>query len=99
VRDFTSRTCLIRLVTLKNCHRDRPDHLLELEGVSAYAELLARTAATARQIAVVPLPSDPVPDEATPHRSVLGLALDLYRAGRRLRVPAPSVSVQRSATS
>lgn len=99
VRDFTSGTCLIRLVTLKNCYRDRPDRLLELDGVSAYAELLGRTAASARQIATVPLPSDPVPDGAALDRGVVGLALDLYRTGRRLRLPAPSAPVQRGVPS
>jgi Glycosyl transferase family 2 len=95
VRDYLSGTCLVRLVTLKNCYRDRPDRMLDLSGPTAFVEFVARAAANARQIAIVPLPAEPVPEPRDGGPGIGSLALELYRAGRRLRIPAPDVPVQR----
>lgn len=95
VRDVTSGVGVIRLITLKGCLRDRADRFLESEGSCAHAELLARTAARARQIAAVPLEEPPplVPDR---HREgALRQVLSYFRAGRQLRIPAPTVTIER----
>ncbi len=97
IRDLTSGVCLIRLITLRNCLKDNADGLLETEGASAYPELVARAAAGARQIATVEAPARP---EALAAAGSVGeavsLALDLFRAGRRLRIPPPTATIQRS---
>ncbi len=96
LHDVTSGVYAFRLMTLKNCLRDRTGPLLDMEGRCANAELLARAAASARQIAVVPL------DTRAPHGSPrrrenpITLAVSLFRAGRRLRIPAPQATVQRA---
>jgi glycosyltransferase involved in cell wall biosynthesis len=95
VRDFLSGVCAVRLATLRYCLRDSERTFLELRGRSAWAELVARTAAVARQISVVPI-LPPGPRRGEPEESALALALELYRAGRRLRVPAPAVEVRRA---
>lgn len=95
VRDYLSNTCLVRLVTLKNCYRDRPNRMLELDGPTAFVEFVARAAANARQISIVELPHEPVPDAPARGPGVGALALDLFRAGRRLSIPAPEAPVQR----
>jgi glycosyltransferase involved in cell wall biosynthesis len=96
VRDLLSGVALIRLVTLKNCLDDDQQTMFETEGLPARAELIARAATAARQIAVVPiashvngtLPHVPAPPLAT--------ALSLLRAGRRLRIPRPDTAIQRA---
>src|SRR5439155_25365331 len=54
VRDLLSGVCAVRLATLKYCIRDPGQSLLESRGrAAAHAELVARSAAAARQISVV----------------------------------------------
>jgi glycosyltransferase involved in cell wall biosynthesis len=96
VRDLTSGVYAIRLITLRNCFRDRPRRLLETDGWCANAELVGRTAARARQIATLPLPPQERPPEQTERLGAVSLALGLLRAGRRLSIPAPAVPVRRS---
>jgi hypothetical protein len=96
VRDLLSGVCAIRLSTLAYCLKQREHQFLEQQGPAAPAELVARTAAVARQISVLPL----VPSAVPPSRDVrapapLRLALALFRAGRRLRVPPPTVEIKR----
>jgi hypothetical protein len=94
LRDLLSGVSVIRLVTLKNCYRDRPAGLLETEGVCADAELLARAAANARQVSVVEVP----PHRNGQHRRpipVLGTTASLFRAGRKLRIPPPETELRR----
>jgi len=95
LRDFISGCLAVRLSTLRQClTADRP--LLETGGWSANAELVARAAAQARQIAAIVVPPGPRPADALlPH--AVALAFSLYRAGRRLRIPAPAVVIERSA--
>lgn len=88
VRDLTSGFLALRLVTLKLALRDRAGALLESDGICARAELVARAAAEARQIAVVSVPSRPAAGSRT-ETSALALALQLFRTGRRLRIRAP----------
>jgi len=95
VKDFLSGTCLVRLVTLKNCYRERPDRMLDLDGPTVFVEFVARAAANARQIAIVPLAAEMVPESHGGAPGIGTLALELYRAGRRLRIPAPEAPVQR----
>lgn len=94
VRDFLSGCYAFRLATLRHCLRDRAA-LLDTEGWCANAELVARTAAHARQIAAVPLPAGRKAAKS-PAANPLRLALALYRAGRHLRIPAPAVPVARA---
>ncbi|HEX9728142.1 MAG TPA: glycosyltransferase [Gemmatimonadales bacterium] len=85
VRDLLSGCCALRLSTLKQALSDET-HLLESDGACARAELVARAVTQARRISVVELPATqavPVRD-----RTALALALELYRAGRRLRIPS-----------
>ena len=92
VRDLTSDSCAMRLVTLKLALRDRTGPLLESNGVCARAELIARAAAQARQVAVVPSPPRRMTNRAT-DVGPLALALELFRAGRRLRIAPPQARV------
>ncbi len=95
VRDLFSGCYAVRLATLK---RSFPNHerALQTEGWCANAELVARSAAQARQIAVVPVEAGQAPRRAPP-LSAGALALAMLRAGRRLRIPAPTVAVERTA--
>ena len=95
VRDLFSGCCAVRLATLK---RSFPDHAraLQTDGWLAHAELVARSAAQARQIATVPVQAGGIPRRAAP-LGAGALALALLRAGRRLRIPAPTVAVERTA--
>ena len=96
VRDLTSGVCLVRLITLKSALKDRSNGLLESEGLSAHAELLARAGASARQITTVSVPARREATADASLGSALALALDLFRTGRRLRIPAPTTTVQRT---
>ena len=95
VRDLLSGVCAIRLVTLKRCLGDRNGALLEAEGISARAELVARTAVYARQITAIPVDSTDLREAPHRHRSV-SLAWQLFRAGQTLHVPQPETAVQRA---
>ncbi len=96
VRDLLSGVHAVRLATLKYCLRDSSSTLLESRGAAcASAELVARTAAVARQISAVTLPPRQGGPVAPPRQSALALAVELYQTGRRLRVPAPEVAVRR----
>ncbi len=94
IRDLTSGVCAIRLVTAKRCLRDRPDGMLETDGACANAELVARVAADARQIVAVTLPAE-APGRARDVEHPLRLAVRLFRAGRRLRIPPASAAPHR----
>lgn len=96
VRDLTSGVNGYRLVTLRNSLRDVDGPLLRTEGMCADAELLARAAGNARQVAVVPATEHHVPSGDPNDSGPLSLALDLFRAGRSLRVPRPTVEVTRA---
>lgn len=93
VRDFVSGCFAVRLSTLRACLRTR-DSLLDTDGWSANAELIARTAAEARQISVLTLPPGPLATDAAP--GAITLALALYRTGRRLQIPAPAAPIERA---
>lgn len=93
VRDFVSGCFAIRLSTLRTCVRERA-RLLETDGWPANAELIARAAAAARQIAVLRLPPGLRPVDTAP--GGLTLALSLYRTGRRLNIPAPAAPIDRA---
>jgi hypothetical protein len=95
VRDLLSGVCAVRLATLQNLLRNAEQSLLVARGPSAWAELVARTAAVSRQISVVAVPPHQKP-VSTANGSALGLALDLFRWGRRLNVPAPAAEVRRA---
>ncbi len=94
VQDLLSGVCAIRLVTLKRCLGDRNGSLLQTEGPTARAELVARTAAHARQINAISIERANLREHATwPHP--VALALQLFHAGRALQVPQPATVVQR----
>ena len=96
LRDFTSGVAAFRLVTLKQALSERPDAVLETDGLCASAELVARAAVAARQIAVLPVAPVRRRPAATSRREALSLAWSLFRAGRRLRIPPPSASIRRA---
>jgi hypothetical protein len=98
-RDVLSGVYAFRLVTLRACIRAGGESLLDTDGKCADAELLARAASVARQIAVVPTDSRLAP--ASPRRrneGPLELALNLLRASRKLEIPAPNAPVQRASS-
>jgi hypothetical protein len=70
--------------------------LLETEGWCANAELVARAAVHARQIATVTVAQGRVPVPLGRPRPA-ALALAMLRAGRHLRIPAPGAPVERTA--
>jgi glycosyltransferase involved in cell wall biosynthesis len=96
VRDLLSGVAVIRLVTLKNCYQDRSSGLLETDGVCADAELVARTAAKARQVAAVDVADHPNGHSQANQPPAVRTAVSLFRAGRHLRIPGPETEVQRS---
>lgn len=95
VRDLFSGCYGLRLATLKRCFKDG-ETLLETDGWCANAELVARAAVHARQIATVSVASGRAPIPAA-HPRPAALALAMLRAGRRLRIPAPGAPVERTA--
>ncbi len=94
VRDLLSGVCAMRLVTLKRCFRDGEGPLLQTDGVCARAELAARVSAHARQITVVSFAPADLRHGSTTNRLVTQ-AMQLFRAGRTLRVSRPGASVRR----
>jgi dolichol-phosphate mannosyltransferase len=91
VRDLLSGCLAIRLASVKAQLRERAEGLLESTGLVARAELIARAASGARQIAVVELPALAASRSPNGSPGALRLAVQLARAGRRLRIPtAPS---------
>lgn len=96
IRDLTSGINGYRLVTLRSCFRDGDGPVLETQGMCADAELLARAAATARQVVAVPATEYHGPIAREPQEGLLTLVMALYQAGRRLKVPAPKVEVTRA---
>ena len=97
LRDLLSGVCAIRLATLRYCLEGTSASVLQSRGVSAWPELLARTAAVARQISAIQIvPPEQPRQERNGQGSPLAVALELYRAGRRLRVPAPAAEVRRA---
>jgi hypothetical protein len=99
LRDVLSGVYAFRLVTLRTCIRDAGDSILATDGRCADAELLARAAAIARQIAVVPADVRLAATGKNRHsEGPLALALSLMRASRKLEIPAPIVPVQRASS-
>ncbi len=95
VRDLFSGCYAFRLATLKRCFQDQ-QALLQTDGWCANAELVARAAVHARQIATVPVgPGRVAPPAVRPRAATLAFAM--LRAGRTLRIPAPSAPVERTA--
>ena len=90
VRDLISGFCAFRLVTLKRSLDDATSRLLVTDGIPARAELVARAAVEARQLATVRVPARPAADR--PPMRPLALAFELYRVGRRVRVPASTAT-------
>jgi hypothetical protein len=86
VRDLLSGCLAIRLATVKTLLRERDGRLLESDGLAAHAELVARAASVARRIAASSLP--PAPGAPVHPSGALGTAVQLLRAGRRIRVRA-----------
>ncbi len=96
LRDLTSGLNGYRLVTIRQCLKDMDGPLLHTDGLCADAELVARAAAVARQVAAVSLAEHEYGDAAPPLESPLALALQLFRAGRRLRIPHTTVELKRA---
>ncbi len=94
LRDLLSGVVLIRLVTLKRCLQES-EALFVTDGIPARAELLARAASSARQIAAVPVEPRERVNGGTSPESPLSLAFSLFRAGRTVRIPRPETDVQR----
>ncbi len=94
VQDFLSGVCAIRLATLRYCLKDS-GALVESKGVGAWPELIARVAAVARQISVVTVAPPEHKLAPTAVMTPFALAKELYRTGKRVRIPAPTVEVRR----
>ncbi len=95
VTDPLSRVCALRLVTLRKAMRGRTEDFLETEDRLANAELLARAAAAARQISVLPVTAEHLRPEATHGGTSLGTVIELFRAGREIEIPEPQAAIQR----
>ncbi len=99
VQDLLSGVFAIRLVTLKRCLREREGEgggaLLETDGVCARAELVARASTCARQITALSFAPSSLRN-GTVHDRPMSLAMQLYRAGKSLRVPQPEAPVRRA---
>ncbi len=96
IHDVTSGVYAFRLITLRGCLKNQPSPLLHTDGRCANAELVARAATVARQIAVVPLAIASPSKVRKSRERPLSLALSLIRAGRRLSIPAPQTTIQRA---
>ncbi len=97
VQDLLSGVFAIRLVTLKRClsQREGGRALLETDGVCARAELVARASTCARQITALSFAPSSLRN-ATVHDRPMSLAMQLYRAGKSLRIPQPEAPVRRA---
>jgi hypothetical protein len=95
VRDPLSGCYAVRLSTLKRL-LPAEGSLLRTEGWCANAELVARVAAAARQIAAVPVAPGKVATRL-PWPAAAPLAWAMVKAGRQLRIPKPTASVERTA--
>jgi hypothetical protein len=95
VRDLFSGCYAFRLATLKRCFQDQ-SALLQTDGWCANAELVARAAVHARQIATVPVTQGRV-TRPRPRPAAASLAMAMLRAGRTLHIPAPGAAVERTA--
>ncbi|UCG84933.1 MAG: glycosyltransferase family 2 protein [Gemmatimonadota bacterium] len=96
LRDVASGVYAFRLITLRSCIKESRGPLLQTDGRCADAELVARAATVARQIAVLPLTAAAPDGLARPRERALSLALNLIRAGRSLSIPAPQTPIQRA---
>jgi hypothetical protein len=96
LRDIASGVYAFRLITLRGCLKERQGPLLQTDGRCADAELVARAATVARQIAVLPLTASAPNAAAKSGEGALSLALKLIRAGRSLSIPAPQTPIQRA---
>ncbi len=85
VRDPLSGFYAFRLQTVRSAFAT-DGRVLQSDGMSARAELLARAAVAARQIAVVPLGPQPLRELRRPSQSALALAAELFRSGRSIRL-------------
>jgi hypothetical protein len=95
LRDLFSGCYAFRLATLRRCFQDQPT-LLRTDGWCANAELVARAAVHARQIATVPVTQGRAAQPAS-RPAAATLAIAMLRAGRTLRIPAPGAAVERTA--
>jgi hypothetical protein len=87
VTDFLSGCLAVRLVAARAVLRERAGTLLDHDGIAGFAELVARLAATARQVSTAPLTSGAA--DRFPTEGALSLALALRRLGRTTRVDSP----------
>lgn len=87
VRDYLSGFYAVRLATVKRALQTSDGPLLTAAGICARAELVARAAAAARQIATVTATPRPRAVLHADARGALRLTLALLRAGRQVRVP------------
>ena len=90
IQDFLSGTAAFRLITVKKLLRDRNGEMFDLQGHTAHVELVARSAAVARQLASVPVNRGP---GRQPDLGRFSVAVELFKAGRRVRIPAPEAEV------
>ncbi len=94
VRDLMSDCYALRLITLKLALRQQSGSLLESgNSACARAELIARAASHARQLATVPLPARAIAQPLF-EQHPLTLAVALFRAGRALRIDPSTARVQ-----
>lgn len=85
VRDFLSGAFAVRLVTLRNALSE-VQPLAERDGAPVHAELVARTAAAARQVASVRWEERSGRIQRLGLGDAVALALRLFRLGRRVTI-------------
>lgn len=99
IRDVTAGYMAIRLVSLRNAFRSRPERWLRLDGGAANAELLAWCAAAARRTESVPV-TELIERHQRPHRHTpWEIAKGLWAARRELERPLVDPIVRRERSS
>jgi glycosyltransferase involved in cell wall biosynthesis len=85
VRDLLTGCFAVRLIAARSVLRERAGGpLLDTDGLAARAELVARLAAAARQVAAVPVPV--LARDVASRPSAVAVALQLRRLGRQVRI-------------
>ncbi len=89
LRDITSGCAAFRMITIQSFIGDGDQAVLMNEGASTFPEFLARASSGARQIASEPVKKGPGTSTVSEHGPIIN-ALNLFGAGRRVKIPAPS---------
>jgi glycosyltransferase involved in cell wall biosynthesis len=92
VSDVCSGFLAFRLVTLRHAMREHEERLLTLDGWTANAELIGKTARMARRVDTLPVVERHDLRRRPSRVKPLDAVLDLWRARRRLQILPPPAS-------